>query len=198
MSTTSPLYITNNEESMTNVNNRYQRIILVTEVVTVGFVHTFLLSIFETIFYWTYVIKKENHVIKKQINNIKVLIATLCQNVPNHYLDLDKLESSLEKERYESNNTFSLYVSIYLCVSLFLISTLFIFLISYQKYLLNNNKFITIFLHEIRSSIYKSMFPFVCMCIYETMFFQLVVNYYSPGNLFEYSVIMSNSCLNNQ
>ena len=74
MSTTSPLYISNNEECITNVNNRYQRIILITEVVTVGFVHTFLLSIFETIFYWTYVIKKENHVIKKQLKFSQITI----------------------------------------------------------------------------------------------------------------------------
>ncbi len=53
------------------------------EKLSFTFTHVFIFSVFESIFYWVYIVPRENHALKVQLSYIKSLAKTACQNFGN-------------------------------------------------------------------------------------------------------------------
>ena len=151
--------------------------------------HTFLLSIFETVFFWVYITKQEKQALLNKARKVKMIMDTICFNI-----DTSQLSSILNDYIFngeKTDNTSLLNISIYLSVVLLLLSLLFYYLTTKVKKAVKTRHINDIdvllitykktnLLETILIELKNSMFLFIFISIYEALFFNLVIRTYEP------------------
>ena len=72
-----------------NTNNFSTRILYIykcVDVMYLALLHTFLLSVFETIFYWSYVTIQEKEALLRRLDSFKFIFDLICNNINNEDL----------------------------------------------------------------------------------------------------------------
>jgi len=190
-----PLQITNtrNDEQqpmMTNTNKVYYYL----EKLSFTFTHVFIFSVFESIFYWVYIVPRENHALRVQLGYIKSLAKTACQNFGDYItIHLDPMISEIKKDRNNKNIQGPLKSTIYLNILLFFNSLIFIFLVSCYRIRYESLSHCS-FWRSYKKALKDSWLTLLVMIIYEVMFFEMVVSNYNPGSILETSLLLTDTC----
>ena len=182
----------NDEEQpmMTNSDKVYYHL----EKLSFTFTHVFIFSLFESIFYWVYIVPRENHALRVQLGYIKSLAKTACQNFGSSIIiHLDPMISEIQKDRQNQNIQGPLKATIYLNILLFFNSLMFILLIGCYKIRYESRKCYSIF-KCYKRAIKDSWLTLLVMIIYEVMFFEMVVSNYNPGSILETSLSLTDTC----
>ena len=179
------------EQPMTNHSRSLHNYL---EKLSFTFTHVFIFSVFESIFYWVYIVPRENHALQVQLGYIKSLAKTACQNFGNSItIHLDPMIREIKKDRKNKNIQGPLKSTIYLNILLFLNSLIFILLIGCYKIRYENRKCYSI-LKCYKRAIKDSWLTLLVMIIYEVMFFEMVVSNYNPGSILETSLSLTDTC----
>lgn len=189
----------NNNKTRNNLIEIYN----FTKTISTAILHTFLLSIFETLFFWIYISKQEKNALIRNLDKVKILIGILCINFSNDNTK-DNIDEYVNEtiEKRKVNNKIPLKISIILVILLFILSIISNIIALKVGNLLNKRKvtydsnttftsFINYLLYEIKISIPL----FVFISIYEFLFFQLVIYYYQPMSSDEVIMKLISSCL---
>jgi hypothetical protein len=146
--------------------------------------HTFILSLFETIFFWTYISVQEDKALRRNLFQLQNIVTELCKEYDIassiSIKDLVKVDSRARDE----HNQGLLNTSIFLCISLLasmLSGTFITALIPKEgqdnlcKKKLGIDGFKKRWVFETIRSLSASILPIATISIYEIMFFQTVV-----------------------
>ena len=181
-----------------NIQYQFNEIYLLTKSLSQGSLHTLLLSIFETIFFWLYITKIEKKAIIKKLEYVSIIMSTLCSSVSNSDI-AKKIDDIFEQEKYHKklDNTSPFHISIILILVLSFI-TIFTNYLTKLLHLINqdyqivtkNDTHLKFIFHELRNS----MPLFLLICIYESLFFQLVVKSYEPITTKEFTYKILKLC----
>lgn len=136
------------------------------------FVHVFIFSVFESLFFWMYITKEEDKAILNQINDVVLLGNLFCTNVIDDFdftalynYQKDKRDSYNEKLPF--NNTIML--NGYLFCTIILLNTIL--------------KFTKINIVKLNYKILKEQsVTFILLFTYEYLFFQNIIYNYVPDS----------------
>jgi len=187
----SPLYI---EESTSSSYHQKNKLFRPIENLSFTFTHVLVFSIFESIFYWTYIVPRENHALLIQLSYIKSAVETVCINIPDTIsLDLTPLLNEASDEREEQIIQGPLRATIYINLILFFNSFLFVFLATGCQEEQENSRCIHICL-AYKKALKECALTLTVMILYEVLFFEMVVSNYNPGSVLETGLMMSDAC----
>lgn len=174
------------------------------KMTSLAILHTFLLSIFETVFYWLYVTKQERLALIRRLNDFKFIFDVICitsdnddvKNIIQEYID------NSDKER-KVNNEGPFRTSLILIIVLFISSLISLFITLLIKNLLKDRlvKYerkkvsISFFSKEYFLNIANSIPLFLFISIYEFLFFQMVIYYYQPISSHEMITTLASNCI---
>ena len=144
--------------------------------------HTFLFSVFESFFFWFYIVPQENKMIKNQFKAVNMMSNLVCINTE---IDLDPFYDYMESERKNYNNNSSLKFTIYMN------STLFLFIMLYNMYFqMHHHDYI-----HINKKVFKEqMWILLFLFVYEYLFFQNIIYVYKPKDLLSYDKYLFTQC----
>ena len=136
------------------------------------FVHVFIFSLFESLFFWFYITKEEDLAILNQIEDVILLGNMLCTNI-NDDIDFSSLYNYQKEKRDNYNHKLPFNNTIML-----------------NTYLLSTIVLLNIFLKFGRVNIiilnYKVIknqsVTFLCLFIYEYLFFKNIIYNYVPNS----------------
>ena len=209
--------IVNNSNNETeNINDNFredsqdgfkQRIIYlynICKMSSMGLLHTFLLSIFETVFYWCYVTDQERLALLRRLDDFKFILDVFCVTLDNDEIKRaiqDYIENSDNKRNI--NNEGPLRTSIILSVVLFILSLLSLFITLLVRNLLESRTIVyekkdigcCLFSKEYLLNIRNSIPLFIFISIYEFLFFQMVIYYYQPISSHELITRLASNCI---
>lgn len=142
--------------------------------------HTFILSVFESVFFWTYISKEEDAAFLRNLVHLRALLTVLCTDS-----DVDKLieAGTLETNTQfqDDNNLALMYTSCYLSFALLALTLLATYISSRAE---DNEQFSVIthlgWARETMRSARVSILPLSMIGLYEVIFFQTVVRSYMP------------------
>jgi len=136
------------------------------------FVHIFVFSIFESLFFWLYITNKEDEAIMKQIEDVVLIGELFCMNI-NDDLDLSPIYDYQKTKREDFNENVPLNNTILLNGYLMAI------LIGCNVLMKRFNMSI----RKINIQVLKKQVPmFVLLFLYEYLFFANVVYNYVPNS----------------
>ena len=146
------------------------------------FSHIFVFSIFESLFFWFYIVRQENNALERQFENIIMISNIMCLNID---IDLEPYYEYLQNERSNYNNDVVITNTIILNIFLFTMLLFINFLMKFMK--LN--------LYEENKKIMKknALLFFILFC-YEYAFFQTIVYNYKPKSLIQITKKLFNEC----
>ena len=179
--------------------NQFYSIYTLMKSLSQGALHTFLLSIFETLFFWLYITKIEKKAILNKLEYISVILSAVCSSIYESELS-QKIANIFEQKKYHKrlDNTAPFHISILLSGALLLI-TLFTTYITRLLYLIiKDNPKSTHKSSQIKfifNELLESMPLFILICIYESLFFQMVVRTYEPITTKEFTYKVLSLCL---
>lgn len=187
------------------INYNYKKYIIniynLCKIISNGLLHTFLLSIFETIFYWTYITKQERMALLRRLDEFKFILNLFCVNSNNKDIITEYLNYT---DDISVNNEGPFKTSILLILVLFILSvislilTLLIENLTEDEIIKHEKKKICFFL--ITKSFFiniKNSIPlFIFISIYEFLFFQMVIYYYQPISTHKMMVNVAEDCIN--
>jgi hypothetical protein len=144
--------------------------------------HIFIFSVFESFFFWFYIVPQENKMIKNQFKTVNMLTNMICINTN---VNLDPFYDYIESEREEYNNNSSLKFTIYMN------TTLGMFIAMYNIYFkLHDHNHM-----EINKKVFKEqMWILLFLFIYEYLFFQNIIYMYKPKDLMSYDKYLFTQC----
>jgi hypothetical protein len=175
---------------MTNFNKIFYHL----EKLSFTFTHVFIFSVFESIFYWVYIVPRENHALRIQLSYIKSLAETACQNLGSSVIiHLEPMIEEIKKDRQNKNIQGPFKATIYLNILLFLNSFIFVMLIGCYKIRYEKLSCCTI-VRCYKRALKDSWLTLLVMIIYEVMFFEMVVSNYNPGSILETSLSLTDTC----
>lgn len=172
---------------------------------SMGILHTFLLSIFETVFYWAYITDQERIALLGRLDDFKFILNIFCVTLDNDDIKQiiqDYVENSDAKRKVNNEGPFR--TSIILSIVLLILSLLSLFItllirnlletktIDYEK----NEIGLCYFSKEYFLNIRNSVPLFIFICIYEFLFFQMVIYYYQPISTHELVTRLASDCIN--
>ena len=173
-------------------------------MIHLALLHTFLLAVFETIFYWTYVTEEEKKALTKRLQDFRFFFDIICSNLNNveKQTITDYLDSKAKNSKVDNEGPFNM--SIILIVSLFFLSFVSNFINILIKNLINKyeikfNKNIIgiISLSKIYFlEVWYSVPLFMFISVYEYLFFQSVIYYYQPISTYELINDLASDCIN--
>lgn len=190
-----------------NTNNFSTRILYIykcVDVMYLALLHTFLLSVFETIFYWSYVTIQEKEALLRRLDSFKFIFDLICNNINN-----EDLKSQIgdyikqQDDEKEVNNEAPLRISIVLIIVLLFLS----YVCNLIKMLVRNliDKYEIEYKKEsigilslsktFALSIWYSIPLFIFISLYEYLFFQMVIYYYQPISTYELISTIAVSCI---
>ncbi len=186
------------------INYNYKKYIIniynLCKITSNGLLHTLLLSIFETIFYWTYITKQERMALLRRLDEFKFILNLLCLNSNNKDIITEYLNYT---DDISVNNEGPFKTSILLILVLFILSvislilTLLIENLTEDEIIKHEKKKICFFL--ITKSFFiniKNSIPlFIFISIYEFLFFQMVIYYYQPISTHKMMVNVAGDCI---
>ena len=174
--------ITNREHMMHLIHEDnskiYENIIHIYHIVF----HIFLFSIFESIFFWFYIVDQEEKVFKKHFSQIKMISDLICSNIE---LDLEPYYDYIEKEHRNYNNQVPLRFTYML--NGFLLFTLLLMNLILKWHKLN--------LIHVNIMIVKSNSTVLCLLFcYEYLFFQNIIYNYKPKSMMNIPSMLLEQC----
>ena len=183
-----PLYynetVSENNENLDifdNINKKYNKILYYLYYI---FIHIFIFSLFESLFFWLYIAKEEDEAIYKQIEDIILFGDLFCDNT-NDDIDLSSLYNYQKDKRQDYNNTVpfnnTLMLNGYLLSFLLLLNLLM--KISKKNIIKINYKIL-----KEQSGI------FILLFLYEYLFFSNVVYNYVPNSVNKVIKKIFNKC----
>jgi len=165
--------------------------------------HTFILSLFETIFFWTYISVQEDKALRRNLFQLQNIVTELCKEYDIassiSIKDLVKVDSRARDE----HNQGLLNTSIFLCISLLvgMLSGTFITALipkdekdNLCKKKIGIDGFKKRWVFETIRSLSTSILPIATISIYEIMFFQTVVKLYIPISTEEVYIDLFDKC----
>ena len=145
--------------------------------------HIFLFSIFESIFFWFYIVYQEERAFKNNYKEITMLSNLLCINAE---FDLTPLYEYMKNENIKYNNDVPLQFTFVLNGSLF------IFMIFINLILLWNNQNIK----KINFIILKQdRIVLIGLFLYEYLFFQNIIYNYKPRAAMDIQSLLFTQCV---
>jgi len=145
--------------------------------------HIFLFSIFESIFFWFYIVYQEERAFKNNYKEITMLSNLLCINAE---FDLTPLYEYMKNENIKYNNDVPLQFTFVLNGSLF------IFMIFINLILLWNNQNIK----KINFIILKQdSIVLIGLFLYEYLFFQNIIYNYKPRAAMDIQSLLFTQCV---
>ena len=185
--------------------NSFIKIYIFVSELSYALLHTFFLSLFEVIFYWSYVAIQERNAIINKTKMLSLILEPVCSFYKDYtefdfetYIQEMIITLKTKNNTYNKNTSYSM--SITLSIMLFIMYIL-VEIINYKlnKRLQNHKltKIIPSFISEFKYTIYKGC---ICLCfvsIYEVLFFQLVIVNYNPIDSGELMLRILNKCIIN-
>ena len=166
--------------------------------------HTFVLSIFETIFFWSYISVQEDKALRKNLFQLQNIVTEMCKQYDiTSAISIEDLVKVDSRSREEHNQDL-LNTSIFLCLALLasVMSGTFICAMipiedqksgSGKKYI-SSDGFKKRWVYETGRSLSKSILPIATISIYEILFFQTVVKLYMPISTEEVYIDLFDKC----
>jgi hypothetical protein len=166
--------------------------------------HTFVLSIFETIFFWSYISVQEDKALRKNLFQLQNIVTEMCNQYDiTSAISIEDLVKVDSRSREEHNQDL-LNTSIFLCLALLasVLSGTFICAMipredqksgSGKKYI-SSDGFKKRWAYETGRSLSKSILPIATISIYEILFFQTVVKLYMPISTEEVYIDLFDKC----
>jgi len=173
--------------------------IIINDAVT----HTFVLSIFEGLFFWTYVSKREDQALRKQLGHLKEIISYVYHENGvdiRESVDLESIQNSVTLVNRTQENKKLYNWTILLSLILFLMmlgcSMLAAFIPNFSRYVREPvHNFQCRSILELKRTILNSFLPICIISIYEIAFFQFVVSVYIPITSEEIYLELLEPCL---
>ena len=144
--------------------------------------HITIFSTFESIFFWYYIVKQENKLIRKQYESLNMVTNLICINTD---LDLDPFYDYMREQRNDYNNNSSLKFT--LLLNGFLYFLLFLYNIGFKYY---GYKVFELNIKVLKEQFFILLFLFS----YEYLFFQNVIYVYKPKDIFNYDKFLFTQC----
>ena len=141
-----------------------------------------MFSVFESFFFWFYIVPQENKMIKNQFKTVNMLTNIICINTN---VNLDPFYDYIESEREEYNNNSSLKFTLYMN------TTLILFIAMYNIYfkLHGHNP-----MHINKKVFKEQMWILLFLFIYEYLFFQNIIYVYKPKDLMSHDKYLFTQC----
>ncbi len=193
-----------NSSSHDYKNNKLMKLFFFLDDISQSLLHTFLLSVFETAFFWIYVTKQEKTALLNKISKIEYVMNFICLSINSSDIEnIISVVSSEFSDTRKEDNKIPYEISLYLNFILFAL-TIAMYLITYRLHtiLVSTYKNNTISKNNICSIVYylinpikKSLPLFLFISIYETLFFKLVIREYEPLSSNEFMMKLLKTCL---
>ena len=174
--------ITNFSSNDENINKIFEltKIIYLYHIIF----HIFLFSIFESIFFWFYIVYQEENAFKNNYKEITMLSNLVCINTE---FDLTPLYEYMKNENIKYNNDVPLRFTFVLNGSLFM------FILFINLILLWNNQNIK----KINFIILKKdSIVLIGLFLYEYLFFQNIIYNYKPKAAMDIQSLLFTQCIN--
>jgi hypothetical protein len=165
--------------------------------------HTFILSIFETIFFWSYISVQEDKALRRNLFQLQNIVTEMCKQYDIvSAISIEDLVKVNSRER-EDHNQGLLNTSIFLCLSLLAVTLTSTFVcaivpMTYKESPSNGKLVVRSFrkrwVRESMKSLSSSVLPITAISIYEIMFFQTVVKLYMPISAEEVYIDLFDKC----
>lgn len=148
-------------------------------------IHTIIFSVFESLFFWFYVAKSEEDMIRNNLFFISSLVDTICLNFPTDSINLDPITNYIESDINNSNIHGSIQYTFVLNGGLICLG------------LLMNIVFciLRLDLKMINKKVFKESFIIMILLFaYEYVFFRCVVYNYKPVSMAELAEEIISPC----
>ncbi len=147
-----------------------------------GVVHIFIFSLFESMFFWFYIVQQEEKAFRQNLKPVKMIGEIFCIN---SHLDLSPLRNYIRNEQKEYNNHVSVRFTYILNGSLMVLIILMNIILKIHKQNLYKVNF-----YIIR----QNTFLLICLFIYEYLFFQNIIYNYKPKEMVRLTSIILDKC----
>ena len=164
-----------------NIKNKYNKLLYYLYYI---FIHIFIFSLFESLFFWLYIAKEEDEAIYKQIEDIILFGDLFCDNT-NDDIDLSSLYDYQKDKRQTYNNIVPFNNT--LLLNGYLLSFLLVLNLLMKVSKVNILRMNKIILKE-QSGI------FVLLFFYEYLFFSNIVYNYVPNSVNKVIKKIFNKC----
>ena len=137
------------------------------------FIHIFIFSLFESLFFWFYITKKEDQAILNQIDDVILVGNIFCSNIKNDDIDFSSLYSYQKEERDDYNEKLPLNNTVMLNGYLFCIIILLNVIMKFSK------------VHVMRINyrvLKQQSVTFIFLFLYEYLFFKSIIYNYVPNS----------------
>ena len=167
--------------------------------------HTFVLSIFETVFFWAYISKQEDRALRRNLFQLQNIVTEMCKEYDIassiSIKDLVKVDSRSREE----HNQGLMNTSIFLCLALLagMLSGAFVSSLvpkdavegtCSKKIQIVPSGFRKRWAYESTRSLSTSILPIATISVYEILFFQTVVKLYMPISTEEVYIDLFDKC----
>ena len=164
--------------------------------------HTFILSIFETIFFWSYIAGQEDRALQKNLSHLQDVVTVICSRESiKDYMSTD-LTIKMSNPTYRNAHNKGLYdTSVMLCFILFLFTVSLTFLralipiTSTETTKVIQKPFRKKWFCISYETFLVSIPPIITIGLYEVLFFQTVVKLYSPVSTEDIYRQLFNACI---
>ena len=146
------------------------------------FVHIFLFSVFESIFFWYYIVDQEEKAFKNNFKDIVMVSNLVCLNMN---IDLNPLYEYIESEHRTYNNHVPLRFT-YMLNGCLLVWIVLMNLLLYW----NNQNIKKINLYVIK----QDSVVLICLFVYEYLFFQNIIYNYKPESAMNAKALLFDQC----
>lgn len=146
------------------------------------FVHIFLFSVFESIFFWYYIVDQEEKAFKNNFKDIVMVSNLVCLNMN---IDLNPLYEYIESEHRTYNNHVPLRFT-YMLNGCLLVWIVLMNLLLYWNH--QNIKKINLYV------IKQDSVVLICLFVYEYLFFQNIIYNYKPESAMNAKALLFDQC----
>ena len=190
-------------EKVLDDSNRIFRIYGFVTETGYAILHTFFLSIFEVIFYWSYVTVQERSALINKTEMLSTILTPICTFYKS-YNEVDfqefteQLSETIKDKNTERNNHGPMSVSIALsCILLGVYAIVQVISFKLNRHIQNQYVRIQIptFRRSVQNDLYRGAICFLFVSIYEGLFFQLVIVNYNPIDSGELMLRILGGCL---
>lgn len=191
------------ERELKEPSNKILKMYILISELTNAILHTLLLAIFETIFFWKYISIREKKIIISKLKLFSIALTPVCSyfkivNEDMYINYINDIQDISEKHNNEINKEGPYNTSILLIICLFCLYGLFL---TITKVLINQvqgNKIIKRvpnIIGYIKIDFKRSLICLSFISVYEVIFFQTVVSEFNPINSSDILLKLFSTCI---